>query len=369
MKNSMENRVLRGKDAAFGCDFALALPHDRRQVRILQLTDMQVIDSSQRRVPDRLRADEIEAWTPDRFDALCGDHVRSLVAQAKPDLIILTGDLVYGSFDDSGSTFSWFCRMMDSLGVPWAPVFGNHDNESRRGVDWQCEMLSGCQNCLFRRGDVTGNGNYSIALVIGERLVRVIHMVDSNGCKGSDDPAVTRECGIYPDQLASISETTEAIRLANGDAVPAFMAFQIPTVDFREVEYQKGYRTDERTKYTIGVDVPSSDGDFGFQLETHRAKLVELDGFTDFLHETGIDGVFVGHFHATSTVIDYAGVRWVYGLKTGQYDYHVPGQLGGTLITLADGGFTVMHLPSLVHYAPMPCGAEMFRGFFADGKE
>lgn len=63
------------------------------------------------------------------------------VAQAYPDLIIITGDIVYGSFDDSGATLRWMCKLLDSFEIPWAPVFGNHDNESKMGVAWQCRQL------------------------------------------------------------------------------------------------------------------------------------------------------------------------------------------------------------------------------------
>ena len=41
-----------------------------------------------------------------------------------------------------------------------------------------------------------------------------------------------------------------------------------------------------------------------------------------------MEGIFVGHHHSNSTRILYEGIRWVYGMKTGQYDYHIPGQIG-----------------------------------------
>ena len=93
------------------------------------------------------------------------------------------------------------------------------------------------------------------------------------------------------------------------------------------------------------------------------------DGFIDFLRENRIDGVFAGHVHNACTCIDYENIKWVFGLKTGQYDYHIPGQLGGTLITLNGDAFSVAHIPALVHMAPMPGKAGMFNGFFASEEE
>ena len=140
------------KDTIFdGCDFVVQLPENRKgkNVKILQITDMQIIDAAQRRYPDRIRPDEIAAWGNDKFDVMCGNHVRSLVTQTRPDLISLTGDSVSGSFDDAGTTFKYICDLMESFKAPWAPVFGNHDNETKMGVTWQCEQFEKSEYCLF----------------------------------------------------------------------------------------------------------------------------------------------------------------------------------------------------------------------------
>ncbi|MBQ8371796.1 MAG: metallophosphoesterase [Clostridia bacterium] len=364
--------IIRGNDdkSFAGCDFVVRLTNDRKntKVKILQLTDIQVIDASQCRTPDRLRIDEINAWNPKLFDSQCGNHIRSLITQTRPDLIIITGDIVYGSFDDQGSTLEWFCSLMDSFGIPWAPTFGNHDNESRKGVAWQCSQFKKSKYCLFKRGEVSGNSNYSVGIAIGEDLIRVIHMIDSNGCSAGVDPSIIKENGIYADQLKLIEDNTSLINRAQNKKVPAFMAFHIPISCFRTAEIAKQYQTDERDFYSIGVDVTALDGDFGFKLEKYKPIEVD-DGFISFLHSQYIEGVFVGHVHNNCTCIDYENVKWVFGLKTGQYDYHIPGQLGGTLITLENEGFSVAHIPALVHYAPMPGKAKMFNDFFADDAE
>ena len=350
-----------------GCDFVVRLTSDRRntKIRILQLTDMQVIDASQRRTPDRLRKDEIAAWSPDNFDAQCGNHIRSLIAQAHPDLIILTGDIVYGSFDDSGRTLRWFCELMDSFKIPWAPVFGNHDNESKMGVAWQCACFEKSEYCLFKRGTVSGNSNYSVGIATEESLIRVIHMLDSNGCRNTEDSSVIKDKGIYADQLKLVEANTALIESAQKKAVPAFMAFHIPVSCFISAEKAKNYKTDDRDFYSIGADVPSVDGDFGFKLEKYQPIEVG-DGFISFIKDNHVEGVFAGHVHNNCTCIEYQGVKWVFGLKTGQYDYHVAGQIGGTLITVEGTDFSVSHLPALVHMAPMPSKAPMFKSFFAN---
>ena len=352
-----------------GCDFIVSLPKERKntEIKLLQITDMQFIDATQARTADRLRQDEHDAWTKESYLAQCGDHISSLIAQTKPDIIIITGDLVYGQFDDTGEVFEWFCKFMDSFKIPWAPVYGNHDNESKKGVKWQNQMLENSSYCLFKEGEVTGNGNYVVGIAIGEELVRTMYMVDSNGCYNTDDVNVMRDVGIFPDQLEFFKSRTTEIKKATGKDVPTFMAFHIPTSDFVHVAVKKGYAICNGDLFNIGVTVPQVDDDFGFNYE--KISCFELVGFVDFLKENGIDGVFVGHDHSNCTCISYDGIKWVFGLKTGQYDYHIAGSLGGTLITLTGDKFDVHHVPALVKLGRYPTGGAMFNDFFVDVKK
>ena len=335
-------------------DFVLDLPADR-PLRLLQLTDMQVIDAAQQRTPNRLNQREMDLWQPESIPVQCTDHIRSVVAQTCPDLIFITGDVIYGEFDDSGRSMELFCDFMDGFGIPWAPVYGNHDNESRRGIDWQNGRLESAKNCLFRKGSVTGNGNYTVLLTRDGKPARVLYMMDSGACMGSPDASVRRGPGFGGDQYAWLYDTAHKLTAANGGVpVPGFLCFHIPTIQFHIAAVEKGYQTsDENEKYVIGVTSPAKDGDFGCKREGIGCFGTPED-LVDRFHESGVDGVFVGHCHANNTSILWQDIRWTYGLKTGQYDYHTPGQVGGTLITLDGGGFTVNHVPSLVPMAEVP---------------
>lgn len=268
--------LIRDKDAKllFGCDFALRFPESRKtgKIKLLQITDMQIIDSEQLRTPDRLRKDEIIAWSPDRFDENFGNHVKSLVAQCRPDMIFITGDMVYGSFDDSGRMFEKFCAFMDSFAIPWACVFGNHDNESYMGVEWQCNLLENTRYGMFKRGNVSGNGNYSVGICVENELVRVLHMLDSHGCLS---PA-----GVYPDQLELVKENTNLINKMQGRTVPGFIGMHYQTEEYRKAELYKGYVTEDREDYTIGVDVEAKDDDFGAKTQIFKKVApVSVPGF------------------------------------------------------------------------------------------
>ena len=65
-------------------------------------------------------------------------------------------------------------------------------NELAIGVEKQCELYSESKYCIFKRGKVSGNSNFTIGITCGRELKRVLYMLDSNGCRASDDPADKR---------------------------------------------------------------------------------------------------------------------------------------------------------------------------------
>lgn len=324
-------------------DFKLNIEHEG-DINVLQLTDMQVIDASQRRTPDRLSEREINIWAEDTKDKNLYDHLRYLIGKTNPDLILITGDIIYGEFDDSGRSFVEFVEFMETFEILWAPVFGNHDNESKMGTQWQCEQFENAKHCFFKKGSVFGNGNYTIGIYQNGKLIRTIFMTDSNGCGMHKITA-----GFRDDQLAWIRDESEKIHAENPD-VPSFICCHIPTKDYLDAYIAAGYMTgydkswrEDYVKFEINSDNSAEVKEFGRKNE----GLVNCpDPILPLLKECGFDGYFVGHWHQINTSMMYEGIRLTFGLKTGYYDYHDDDAVGGTLIKLNNHDFSVEH----VHY-------------------
>ncbi len=111
-----------GKCTREGCD--LEVPTDflvevsaERDAVVLQITDPQVLDSSFSRVPDRLGQTHIDFYKPENRQKLCYDHLTETITEVNPDLIIVTGDIVYGEFDDQGIRFKEFVDFMEGFGI------------------------------------------------------------------------------------------------------------------------------------------------------------------------------------------------------------------------------------------------------------
>lgn len=134
-------------------DFYVEVPEGRKPV-VLQLTDPQILDSAQDRT-NRLGGGEKAFYATENVGKLCFDYITETINAVKPDLIVMTGDLVYGEFDDSGASFIKFVNFMETFGIPWAPVMGNHEGTSRKGYDWQCKILENAKNCMFLQRTLT----------------------------------------------------------------------------------------------------------------------------------------------------------------------------------------------------------------------
>ena len=85
---------------------------DERDFVVLQLSDPQIVDSSQQRTSSRLGSVLTEYWAPEKMDDRCFNYLRYTIEQSNPDLIIITGDIVYGEFDDKGTSVQKFIEFI-----------------------------------------------------------------------------------------------------------------------------------------------------------------------------------------------------------------------------------------------------------------
>ena len=314
--------------------------------KVLQLTDLQIIDPSQQPAMPNV---EVKSEYADR-DACAFNQVRALVAETEPDYIVLTGDNVYGEFDHDGSNFMALVSLMESFQIPWSLVYGNHDGEMYpgKGMQWQSEyLLENTEYCKFAIGDTyyetEGYGNYVVDIMDGKDVRGSLMMMDTHGCR--------RELaqGIYENQIewyeAAIREVSEdqygEFDSATGKVVPSYAFFHIamPQFDMAMNTLYGGVNG-------VGEVGENDKGDFGEALEP-AAAFSDTYGFWNKIQELqSTKGIFVGHTHINNASILYNGVRLTYGTKTGIYDYHEGDMQGGKLLTInAQGEVSVKEVP------------------------
>ncbi len=303
-------------------DFIVEVPTGRDPI-ILQLTDTQIIDGSQLR-PGLSEGDRI-TYAPEKIDKYCYQYLTEIITNTHPDFIIITGDLVYGKYDDNGSVLTAFVKFMDSFKIPWSPVFGNHEAESKKGVDWQCEQFENAEYCLFEQKELTGNGNYSVAIRQGGEIVRVFYMLDSNGCSDASAESLvnghtTTSVGFGNDQVEWYTNQINEIKTYLPEIKISF-AYHIQQAVFAEAYAKYGFNQSEKY-HDIHVDYlgGKADGDFGYIGRQMKTAWDSSKVIFNGMKELGADSIFVGHEHCNSASVVYEGVRFQYGQKSSEYD-------------------------------------------------
>ncbi len=303
-------------------DFVVEVEEGRDPI-VLQLSDTQIIDASQCRDG---RESSMSYYGPDKIEARMTGFIRETVTAVNPDLILITGDLVYGEFDDKGTSLLTLIDIMDSFQIPWAPVFGNHDNESKKGADWQSEQFENAKYCLFKQRTLTGNGNYTVGISQGGKLTRVFFMMDSNGgghvsAESLANGHTTSSPGFGLDQVDWFVTIGQVLNEWSPETKISF-AFHIQIAMF-ETAYEKyGFTNSNTADNPINIETHENraETDFGYIGSDLKGAWDQNNIIYNKMKSIGVDSIFVGHEHLNSASVVYDGVRFQFGQKISMYD-------------------------------------------------
>ena len=97
-------------------------------------------------------------------DNLTSTLLAKVLDAEQPDLVVFTGDQLNGQGTswDAKSVLAKFAKVVTQRKIPWASVFGNHDEEDGDAKRDQIRYLQGLPYSLVQAGpaDIHGVGNY-----------------------------------------------------------------------------------------------------------------------------------------------------------------------------------------------------------------
>ena len=124
---------------------------------------------------------DISEWSVDGTAYKIYDFtLKELVKRVNPDLITISGDISWGA--DHYSAYKQFADYMENLGVAWAPIWGNHDDEDGQAVvEEVVDLYRKYKTFFYEEGDrKLGNGNYVIEICEDEKTVEALFMMDTH---------------------------------------------------------------------------------------------------------------------------------------------------------------------------------------------
>ena len=332
-------------DAENPADFVLDVT-EGKNFKVLQISDPQVADMSQIRNGRVVNGGLQLLWADRDFSVYA--KLKKTIEETQPDLILLAGDIIYGEFDDNGKMAKELISFFEARKIFYAPVFGNHDNESAQGTSWQVRQYLNSEYCLFARGTVTGNCNYTISVKQGEKWLSNIYMLDTNGCiyntaKASDNLPQ----GLYDSTINDMIAKDEAISAYQSNAATSDMAcMHIPVANFYNVLTKYGFGEGNLDVNLADNATAKANGDFGHvKAEKNSLNLVSdkyrAYNIGEIFGRIGVKNALAGHCHFTNTsAVADNGVRYTFGLKAGLIPEATAGETGGTTFTFGENGFT-----------------------------
>ena len=284
-----------------------------REFKVVQLTDVHIGGGSMSK----------------KSDARAMNAVAALLTAEKPDLVVLTGDMVYpvpfqaGTFNNSIST-KMIISLLETLGVYYTVTFGNHDSEfyathTREQISdmWSDPSL---KYSLYQEGpeDVYGYGNHVIKVKNSKGIVTdAFFMFDSNEYTDGDILGIMwKYDNIHEDQIAWYKENVIAIDNANKvidpscDMFTSLAFFHIPLE-----EYSIAWDEYKANGHQNTTDVQVQDGFYHEDGEKSYSGIYSENLFETMLELGSTKGVFCGHDHVNNAIVKYKGINLVYGMS------------------------------------------------------
>ena len=224
--------------------------------------------------------------------------MRKHIETRKPDMIAVLGDTALNPFN-KGRTRA-FVKLMDSFGIPWTAVLGNHEGEADHIVPRR-EVLEyyGESSHFIGAAElpgVTGYGNQAVAVMDAEgACAHFLYFLDSGGGRGHNY--------IQEDQLAWMRAVA-----ARHPGTPGMIFLHVPVY-----QYKDAYEALETGEAQL------LRGDLREGVCTMGTR-EQSDALVARAKELGVHSIVCGHDHSNNFDILWQGIRYIY-TQSGGYSW------------------------------------------------
>lgn len=269
--------------------------------------------------------------------------LRNAIEKENPDLIVFTGDQIKGYSmkyknrpDQVKKAIATLLEPIDEKKIPFMVTYGNHDNQCGMSNKEQYEIYNKYESFVsgrLRSPDDVGTSDIQIKSSDGSTNIFNLYLIDSHGKSetGSGYAPVDKE------QIEWYKERREKIKEENGKYLPSIIFQHIPLPEYFDVikkvpKSTKGavvaYGAHENEWFVLhDEDIQKG----GFMLESPASPDVNTGEFDAISEKGDVLGIFVGHDHNNSFVINYKGVDLGYTQGAG-FNVYGPGENRGVRI-------------------------------------
>ncbi len=257
-----------------------------------------------------------------------------IIAKEQPDLVLLGGDIWNGALDrpieELKAFLDIFTRPMESRGIPWAHVMGNHDHDYGFGDAAYQALCESYPHCVSSHTDsedgVDGVTNFVLPIRASDdrRIAFAVWGLDTHilsdgltlrngvnlrqGHRVSSPVTGTSHWDfVHFNQIRWYYDTSEALERENGAPIDALMLLHAAPLE-----------------YGICMNNPSETHLDGDAQETLFSGSLNSGLFASVLQRGDVRAMVCGHMHANTFAAEYCGVKLCFdgsiGFKTGGKD-------------------------------------------------
>lgn len=249
-------------------------------------------------------------FTDTHFEDGCAadQRTQALMGQVldleQPDLVLLTGDVLGGQgVQDPRAAWQMAAAPMVARSLPWAAIFGNHDDECGLSRQALLAIQQGIPGCLTRPGPVrvSGLGNFLLRIrqAKGPRTGYVLCCLDTNNYA---ETPIGGHGWVREDQIRWFRQAMGRLGPPSAPVSPPVLVFiHIPLPEYEEV-WRLGRCQGEKRE---AVCCP--------RINTGLFAAMHLAG--------RVRGVFAGHDHLNDYEGSLHGIRLCYGRASGYNTY------------------------------------------------
>jgi hypothetical protein len=232
--------------------------------------------------------------------------MRRAIGMVQPDLIMVTGDMVLTP--DTAQAWKIFSGVLSEAKIPWAVVFGNHDQEFELTKPQIIDILSKQPYNLTENGptNISGNSNYILQIRSSKspkKTKAALYCFDSRREQTLVTPLAAHNFDwIDFNQIDWYRKQSSLLTSKNGgEPLPALAFFHIPLPEYKEIIGQPG---------TVGI-----------QWEKVCSPPVNSGLFTSICEHKDVMGMFVGHDHNNNYIGCLHNICLGYGYASGRQTY------------------------------------------------
>lgn len=250
------------------------------------------------------------------------ENIKTVLDAEKPDLVILTGDIVTGRGDNWPTIVSWeiLTGLFIEYQTPYAVTFGNHDDEAQIPRKELLKYLSNRRFCLISDdgGDrVKGVGNYALPVYNHDGIVeKLIYCMDSRSYALDNDKGLDGYGWFDKSQISWFARINQSW-LEKNPNVQSLLFFHIPLPEYKHAFFNGEYRN-------------------GVRMEDECSPKINTGMFSEMVLQENVLGTFVGHDHNNNYVAQLYKICLCYGYFSGGNSYGDLPLNGARIISLKE---------------------------------